>query len=204
MVDVETRKPEPPDQIEETRLPNPLYPRLFGSTWSEIDTSIQRMHCNGQPVHATGMLRIKHGTKLGAKLLLLLLRLPRPNTAAQVRLHIQPLEHSEKWLRLFDGKPVITFQREAPGHLLAEKLGPLEFRFRLSFANHEIEYRQVGVALRLALPFLREIRLPHWASPRVSAWETAGPSERETSVRVCVSAPLAGSLLSYEGKLRRE
>jgi len=23
-----------------------LYPRLFGVTWAEIDTALQRMHCN--------------------------------------------------------------------------------------------------------------------------------------------------------------
>jgi Domain of unknown function (DUF4166) len=88
--------------------------------------------------------------------------------------------------------------------LLAERFGPIEFRFRLSFADHTIHYRQVGVILRLALPFFPEIPLPRWASPHVSAWETAGASESETRVKVEVSAPFAGLLISYEGKLRRE
>jgi Domain of unknown function (DUF4166) len=192
------------DRLRETRVLGVLYPRLFGVAWSEIDTALQRMHCNCEPVHAAGVFRISHGTSLGAKLLLLFLRLPPPNTAAQVELIVRPVGESETWLRLFDGKPVVTVQRESVSGLLAERFGPIEFRFRLSFADHTIRYRQVGVSLRLALPFFPEIPLPGWASPRVSARETAGASEMETRVRVEVSAPVAGLLFSYEGELRQE
>jgi hypothetical protein len=185
-------------------VPDVLYPRLIGVAWSEIDTALQRMHCNSQPVHAAGVFRISHGTSLGAKLLLLFLRLPPPNAAAQVELIVRPVGESETWVRLFDGKPIVTVQRESVSGLLAERFGPIEFRFRLSFADHTIHYRQVGVILRLALPFFLEIPLPRWASPHVSAWETAGASEMETRILVEVSAPLAGLLFSYEGKMRRE
>ena len=181
-----------------------LYPRLFGVIWSEIDTALQRMHCNGEPVRAAGVFRVSHGTSLGAKLLLLLLRLPPANSTAQVELTVRPEGESETWLRLFDGKPVATTQRESSSGELAERFGAIEFRFRLSFADHTIHYRQVSAILRLVLPFFPEIRLPRWASPQVAAWETAGASETETSVRVEVSAPLAGLLFSYEGKLGRE
>ena len=185
-------------------MPDQLYPRLFGAVWSEIDTALQRMHCNCGPVHATGAFRISHGTSLGAKLLLLFLRLPPPNAAAHVELTVRPVEESETWLRSFDGHPVVTVQRESAGGLLAERFGPIEFRFRLSFADHAIHYRQVGVILRLALPLFPEIPLPRWASPQVSARETAGANQMETCVLVEVSAPFAGLLFSYEGKLRRE
>jgi hypothetical protein len=190
------------DHLRETRVPDMLYPRLFGVAWSEIDTALQRMHCNCEPVQAAGVFRISHGTSLGAKLLLLFLRLPPPSAAAQVKLIVRPVGESETWLRLFDGKPVATVQRESVSGLLAERFGPIEFRFRLSFADHTIHYRQAGVILRL--PFYPEIPLPRWASPHVSAWETAGAGEMETRILVEVSAPLAGLLFSYEGKLRRE
>jgi hypothetical protein len=188
----------------ERRLPDVLYPRLFGVVWSEIDTALQRMHCNGEPVRASGVFRVIHGTSLGAKLLPLLWRLPPANAAAQVELTVRPDGESETWLRLFDGKPVATVQSESGSGELAERFGAIEFRFRLSFADHTIHYRQVGAILRLALPIFPEIRLPRWASPHVAAWETAGASETETRVRVEVSAPLAGLLFSYEGKLGRE
>jgi len=38
---------------------------------------------------------------------------------------------------------------------LAERFGAIEFRFRLSFVDHTIHYRQVRAILRLALPFSR-------------------------------------------------
>jgi hypothetical protein len=134
-------------------VPDVLYPHLFGVAWSEIDTALQRMHCSCQPVHAAGVFRISHGTSVGAKILLWLLRLPPPNPAAQVELIVRPVGESETWLRLFDGKPVVTVQRESASGLLAERFGPLEFRFQLSFSDHTIHYRQVEAILRLALPF---------------------------------------------------
>jgi Domain of unknown function (DUF4166) len=203
MVGMETRNVERIDRLRENRGPGALYPSLFGGAWSEIDTALRRIHCDGGPVHAAGVFRVSHGTSLGAKVLLWFLRLPPPSAAAQVELIARPVGESETWLRLFDGRPVVTEQRAASG-LLAERFGALEFRFRLSFADHAIHYRQVGVMLRIGLPFFSEIPLPGWASPQVSARETVGASEMETSVRVEVSAPVAGLLFSYEGALRQE
>jgi hypothetical protein len=162
------------------------------------------MHCSCEPVYAEGFFRISHGTSLGAKFLLWCLRLPPPNAAAPVKLMVRPVGESETWLRLFDGKSIVTFQRESASDLLAERFGPLEFLFRLSFADHAIHYRQVGMILRIALPFFPAIPLPRWASPHVFAQETAGATETETRVLVEVSAPLSGLLFSYEGELRRK
>lgn len=181
-----------------------LYPRLFGAAWSNVDTALQRMHCNGGPVHAAGVFRVTQGTSLGARLLLFFLRLPSSNPAAQVKLIVRPEGDSETWVRLFDGKAFLSVQRESAKGGLAERFGAIEFRFRLTFTDHAIHYQQVGATLRLALPFLQEIPLPRWASPHVSASETAGASEMETRVLVQVSAPLGGLLFSYEGSLRRE
>jgi hypothetical protein len=193
---------ERPDRLPENPIPDALYPRLLGVAWSEIDTALQRVHCHEGPVRAVGIFRIRHGTSLWAKLLLPLLRIPPPTAAAQVELIVRPEGQSETWLRVFDGKPLVSVQREFPAGLLAERFGALQFQFRLSFADHTIHYQQVGV--NLTLPLLSEIPLPTWASPHVSAWETAIGNELETYVSVEVSAPLAGLLFSYEGKMRRE
>ena len=190
------------DRPQENRIGDALYPRLLGVAWSEIDAALRRMHCNGEPVGAAGLFRIRHGTSLWAKLFLLFLRLPRPTAAAPVKLVVRPEGQSEKWLRVFDGKPVVTVQRESPAGLLAERFGALEFQFRLRFADHTIHYEQVGVILRLQRPLLLEVPLPTWASPHVSAWESAGENEMETCVSVEVSPPLGGLLFSYEGKMR--
>jgi hypothetical protein len=98
-----------------------------------------------------------------------------------VELIVRTVGESETWLRLFDGKPIVTIQRESVSGLLAERFGPLEFRFRLSFAGHTIHYQQVGVILRLALPFFPEIPLPRWASPYVSARETAAEKSQSNT-----------------------
>jgi Domain of unknown function (DUF4166) len=207
---VATQQPPQPegqkrsDRLPENPIPDALYPRLLGVAWSEIDTALQRMHCNGKPVRAAGAFRISRGSSLWAKFFLLFLRLPPPAASAQVELLVRPEAESETWLRAFDGKPVVTVQREAPAGLLAERFGALEFQFRLRFADHTIHYQQVGAVLRLRLPLLSGIPLPAWASPHVSAWETAGENEMEAHISVEVSAPLAGLLFSYEGKIRGE
>lgn len=192
------------DRLNEGRAADALYPRLLGVVWPEIDPALRRMHCNGEPVRATGLFRIRRGTSLWAKFLLLFLRLPQPSAAARVELVVRPEGQHEKWLRVFDGKPVVTIQREGPDGLLAERFGALEFQFRLRFANHTIHYEQVRVILRLAQPLLLEVPLPTWASPHVSARESAGGSEMETYVSVVATAPLGGLLFSYEGKMREQ
>jgi hypothetical protein len=131
-----------------------------------------------------------------------LLRIPPPTAAAQVELIARPEGQSETWRRVFDGKPLVSVQREFPAGLLAERFGALQFQFRLSFAYHTIHYQQVGV--NLTVPLFSKIPLPTWASPHVSARETARENEMETYVSVEVSAPLTGLLLSYEGKMRQE
>lgn len=39
-------------RLQENRSADPLYPRLLGVAWSEIDTALRRMHCNEEPVGA--------------------------------------------------------------------------------------------------------------------------------------------------------
>lgn len=164
---------ESSDRFPENRIPDALYPRLLGVAWSEIDTALQRMHCHGEPVRAAGIFRIRHGTSLWAKLLLPLLPIPPPTAAAQVELIVRPEGQSETWLRVFDGKPLVSVQREFPAGLLAERFGALQFQFRLSFADHTIHYQQVGV--NLTLPLLSEIPLPTW---RLRMFPYGRPQER--------------------------
>lgn len=183
-------------------MPDALYPRLLGLAWPEIDTSLRRMHCHGEPIRAAGIFRMRHGTSLWARFFLLLLGIPPQTAGAQVTLIVRPQAKSETWLRIFDGKPLLSVQREFPAGLLAERFGALEFQFRLSFCEHTIHYQQQEVSL--TLPVLSAVSLPVWASPRVSASETTSENEMETHVSVEVSAPLAGLLFSYEASIRRE
>ena len=83
---------------------------------------------------------------------------------------------------------------------LAERIGLLEFRFRLEASEGSLVFRQVGAALLLGS--LR-LRLPAASAPRVDAREDpAGP--RQIRVHVRVVLPAVGPLLTYEGTMNIE
>jgi hypothetical protein len=128
-------------------------------------------------------------------------RLPPPAEAVETRLVVCRRGSAERWHRTFGDTIVVTSQREAPDGLLAERLGLLEFRFRLAVADGALIYRQTGLVLRLGPVCLP---LPRRLSPQVTAREepAARPGEMHVSVEV---RTLAGALLfSYEGSVRPE
>jgi hypothetical protein len=109
----------------------------------------------------------------------------------------------EQWHRVFSGRSLVTHQSEAPGNLLAERLGVLEFRFRLLAQDGVLLFRQEALALRLGA--LR-VPLPGWISPVVAAREGpavgAGSEEARTSVDVRVTLPTGALLFAYRGTVR--
>lgn len=85
---------------------------------------------------------------------------------------------------------------------MAERFGALEFRFRLQVVDGGIVYQQVAATLVLG-PW--PVRLPRWMAPRIVATEMPSPDHGPgANVRVHVSAPLAGDLLSYTGSIACE
>jgi hypothetical protein len=114
-----------------------------------------------------------------------------------------PRCQTERWHRVFGGRPLVTHQSEAPGGLLAERLGILEFRFRLVAQNGALLFRQEALALRLGA--LR-VPLPDCISPIVAARE--GPVVESdgagdvTSVDVRVTTPSGALLFAYRGTVR--
>jgi hypothetical protein len=82
---------------------------------------------------------------------------------------------------------------------MAERTGPFELLFRLSVRGGALAYEQEGAFLRVSS--LR-VRLPRLLAPRVEAWERA--DEGGVRVSVCVTAPLAGLLIRYEGLVETE
>jgi hypothetical protein len=84
---------------------------------------------------------------------------------------------------------------------LAERLGCLEFWFRLRVIERTLDFRHTGTAGVLG-PL--RVPLPRWLSPRITAREWAGLEEGSLQVAVRISLPLIGLLMAYEGCLKRE
>lgn len=180
----------------------PLYPGLLGASWSQLPVVVRRSHLNGTSVQGSGTFRIRHGNTLLAQFLARLLRMPPATEAVEVRLVITPDRFGERWFRTFGDCRLITTQREHTGGLLAERIGMMEFWFRLEVALGGLSYHQTGAALRLG-PWC--VPLPRWMSPQVEAREEAVAEDGDqTRVQVRVMLPFVGPLLSYEGCIQAE
>jgi hypothetical protein len=175
-----------------------LYPKLLGRSWWTLDDAIRRLHASSAPVHAVGMFRVRQGSSWLARTLARLAQLPAAGEAVEVQLTVSARGDSEEWRRTFAGRPLVSLQSPRPEGLLAERMGPVEMRFRLQVVGGALAYQTTSAAL--CLGSLR-VPLPPWFCPRVRALERAVGGGEQIDVSVEVHFPLLGRLITYEGKL---
>ena len=178
-----------------------LYERLVGAGWGELDEAVRRFHPRGAGVRAAGTFKVRRGEGRFVSLLARLLNLPESGEAVPLLLRVTPHDGGERWRRSFAGRDFTTEQREGAGLLLAERAGPVEMLFRLTAEGGALVYRQAGVALRLGG---LSVRLPRRLATRVEASERAAEGGRGVRVSVCVTAPLVGLVIRYEGLIMIE
>ena len=130
-----------------------------------------------------------------ARLLARLLRLPRASAAAETRLVVTSKAGGEQWRRTFDGRRIDTRQFGCDGCVLAERIGVLEFRFRLEPADGSLVFRQVAAAVVLGR---FRVGLPEAWAPRIEAREDPAGAGR-MGVHVRVTLPAVGPVLTYDG-----
>jgi hypothetical protein len=172
--------------------PTALYHRLLGPAWLDLPPAIRGLHMTDGV--ATGRFEVRQGRGLTARLACWALRLPPSARTLDARLTIARDAESETWSRTFGRRLLVTTQCGRPDGTLAERFGALELRFRLRVIEDGLTYVRVGAAIRVGRLV---IPLPRWLSPRVEARE-AGYG-RATHVRVEISAPAIGLVMSYEG-----
>jgi hypothetical protein len=185
-----------------------LYPRLLGADWASLHPYVQRAHTHPGSGRAQARFVV---TRAPGRLLGLLLDLARvPAAADDVQVQLVVVERmgpdgpQERWHRVFGGKPLVTQQAEArnspgrPSGLLGERIGPLEFRFRLlaDASDGSLLFDQQGCWLRVG-PLA--LRLPHRLSPAIWCRESATGNLEQTCVFVKVTLPRGGPLFSYRG-----
>jgi len=172
-----------------------LYMALLGDGWIRLAEPVRRLHTPCSSVRAYGRLRVEHGPHAGARFIAWLLRLPRPSSAAEMRLSVTARGHGEYWQRTFDGRCFTTWQYEANAFELGERFGIIELRFHLEPSRDGLLYIQRAAMLRLA-PF--RLRIPARWAPRVEAREDPASASR-VRVDVHVTLPVIGPLIAYGG-----
>ncbi|HZO25195.1 MAG TPA: DUF4166 domain-containing protein [Chloroflexota bacterium] len=192
-----------PPPIGVPREPQRLYPKLLGATWSALDPVVQRVHTDTSLTHAEGVFQVSRAPGRLMELILDVAGVPRSSGGAQVRLVVTHRGLVERWHRSFSGRPLVTIQSEAPGGLLAERIGLFEFLSSLTIKDGELVFRHVRLAIRLGQ---FRIPLPDWLSFKVAGRE--GPASAtdgagdQTSVDVRVTGPTDALLFAYRGTVR--
>jgi hypothetical protein len=177
-----------------------LYAGLLGASWAELAEPVRLIHSPQSTISARGEFHIVRGPGLVSRMVGSLMRLPRTNGAARTRLVVTARGHEEHWHRTFENRPLDTRQYALREQEFGERLGPLEFRFRLEARAGGLVYRQVGLAI-VCGPI--RLGIPAALAPQVAATELpAGAHQTAVSVRVVL--PVFGSLVSYDGIIHLE
>jgi hypothetical protein len=146
------------------------------------------------------MLRVGHGGNAAARLVARVFLLPRTGDAVETRLVVTPDTDGERWRRTFGTRALNTRQYPDGPHGFAERIGPLELRFRREASDGGTFFRQIDTAVVMG-PL--RARLPRWCAPSVVAREDPD-GERRVRIDVRVSLPLVGPILSYAGTIKLE
>lgn len=170
-----------------------LYERLVGEGWGVLDAPVRRLHLCAR---GAGTFAVRRGQGRLARVVARLMGLPASGEEVPLLLSVEAHGGGERWRRSFAGREFVTEQGEHAG-LMAERTGPFELLFRLKAEGGALLYAQEDAALRVKS--LR-VRLPRLLAPRVEAWERADAGG--VRVSVCVTAPLVGPLIRYEGLVK--
>lgn len=177
-----------------------LYPRLLGGRWSELAERVRLCHEVAPTLRANAVLTVERGKGWLVRLGATLMRLPRAARDVRTSLEVTTVDDLQVWSRSFAGHPLVSTQYEV-GAMLAERFGLIEVQMTLEVQAGELHYRSARA--RLCLGPLR-IPLPSFMCPKVDGRafvEDATPPEH-MSLRIRISHPLVGLVISYSGVVR--
>lgn len=160
---------------------------------------VLRFHLGDEPVRGAGRFEVHRGQTRLARLLADVMRLPAAGTDVPVRVTVRRAGGDEHWVRTFGVRELASRQTRR-GLVTVERVGPVELRLLITVDGERVRLVQEGAGLRLGR---WRIGVPARLAPRVRASAHAnGPGA--FFVRVDVTAPVAGPLLSYWGTLYEE
>jgi hypothetical protein len=175
---------------EEIEQPAALYRRVMGPAFDRLAPSLQAMHGVLRNMGAHGRGQVDLGRNPIARLIARAMRFPR---AGDHSLHVHFSESAgvERWTRDFGGQCFASSSSDAGGEV-AERHGPMRFRFALEEVDGGIRMRMTGWSV-LGLP------LPLALAPRSPAreWEEDGRFHFDVPIEL----PLIGPVIHYRGWL---
>lgn len=172
----------------------PLFARLLGESFDALPSPLRILHLRSGTARWPGEVEVIRGRSLLSRLCAWATRLP-PAGTGPIEVEIVVGDGRERWTRHVAGHAMRSRLR-AVGGLLDERLGLVDFRFRLASVDRDIVWTVAGVRVFGLLP------LPVAWFSQVRAREFAD-GERYR-FEVVAALPLGGLLVHYRGWLAVE
>jgi len=168
-----------------------LYQRILGDRFEALAPVLRRFHSQPNGGVAQGKLQVIRAPGRLKAILAAVMRLPRQQDAAVMRLEVSPTRDGERWTR-FIGQSTLITKQTAWKSLLLEKNGPV-------CLGLEIDIVEGGMVFRTRRAWFIGIPLPRWLTPEAEA--TALPVDNGWALVVRLSLPLVGRILEYRGNV---
>lgn len=169
-----------------------LFQQALGAAFYSLPEVVRRLHAVRGTVRYAGIASVERGRNPLARLCARIAGLPPPMREAPLAIEFAADAKRETWRRDFGGVRMQT-RLAFKGGLLRERLGPLQFRYRLHPAREALWWQVAGVRAFGLLP------LPSgwFEGVRCREREHAGRYEFLVEARL----PLIGLVVSYDGWL---
>ena len=172
-----------------------LFRRLLGAgTFDTLPAPLRILHLRSGTARWHGEVEVIRGRGLLSRFCAWATRLP-PAGTGPIEVEIIADEGREQWTRHVAGHAMRSRLRAVDG-LLDERLGLVDFRFRLASVDRDIVWTVAGVRVLGLLP------LPAAWFSQVHARESADGARYR--FEVVAALPLAGPLVHYRGWLEVE
>lgn len=172
----------------------PLFPVLLGDAFNALPAPLRILHLREGRALWRGEVEVSRGGSLLSRFCAWVTRLPPPGTGP-IEVEIIGNGGREQWTRHVAGHAMRSRLWAGDG-LLNERLGLVDFRFRLSSVDRDIVWSVEGVRVFGLLP------LPVGWFSEVRARESA--EDGRYRFEVVAALPLAGPLVHYRGWLEVE
>ena len=172
----------------------PLYHRVLGGAMERLPKPIRDLHQGGR---FRGRAVVERGRNPLGRLVATLLGLP-PAGEHAVDVSITEEDGVERWSRTYDGREMLSFQREGRGraaHTVVERFGPFAVWLALSVEGDRLRYTTRGWTVL-------GLRLPGALAPGGDVFEWVDGHGR-FNFHVDMRAPGFGRLVRYRGWLER-
>lgn len=169
-----------------------MFQKLLGASFYSLPPAVRALHgIRGRGRYA-GRATIVRGRNPFARLCAAFAGLPAAREDVAVTVGFDTAADAEHWRRDFGGHKMHSRLR-SHGGLLAERLGPLRFRFALHAYDDALHWRVAAARLLGVLP------LPASWFDGVRCRE--GEDDGRYTFHVEAALPLVGNLIRYEGWL---